>query len=191
MRVRHSERRQGTGTAGAGPAFITLHANTAAGVFEATYCAEGLCGLAFPRESAPPARACDKIPSAIRSFHALTNHALQRVLEGRDPGPLPPLRLVSGTEFQRKVWRAMRAIPFGQTKSYQDIASAIGHPKATRAVGGACGANPIPVFIPCHRVLAAGGRLGGFSGGLDWKRRLLSLEGRWTPELQKSFKGTE
>ena len=64
----------------------------------------------------------------------------------------------------------------GQTFSYGEVAKAIGRPKAVRAVGGACGANPIPVLIPCHRVLAAGGKIGGFSGGLDWKRTLLARE---------------
>ena len=71
----------------------------------------------------------------------------------------------------------MQEIPFGQTRSYGEIARAIGRPKGMRAVGGACGANPIPVLVPCHRVLAAKGKLGGFSGGLDWKRTLLEREG--------------
>ena len=71
----------------------------------------------------------------------------------------------------------MRQIRTGQTRSYGEIAKEIGRPKALRAVGGACGANPIPVFVPCHRVLAANQRIGGFSGGLDWKRKLLKREG--------------
>ena len=65
----------------------------------------------------------------------------------------------------------------GETKSYGEIAGAIGHPRAMRAVGGACDANPIPVLMPCHRVLAAENKIGGFSSGLDWKRRLLAKEG--------------
>lgn len=65
----------------------------------------------------------------------------------------------------------------GETKSYGEIAEAIGKPKAVRAVGGACGANPIPVLVPCHRILAANKKIGGFSGGLEWKRRLLGREG--------------
>jgi len=71
----------------------------------------------------------------------------------------------------------MRKIPFGRTKSYGEVAQAIGKPKAVRAVGGACGANPIPVLVPCHRVLAAHGKIGGFGGGLEWKRKLLTREG--------------
>jgi methylated-DNA-[protein]-cysteine S-methyltransferase len=71
----------------------------------------------------------------------------------------------------------LRRIATGRTKSYSEVASVIGKPGAARAVGGACGANPIPVLVPCHRVLAANRRLGGFSGGLDWKRKLLAREG--------------
>ena len=86
--------------------------------------------------------------------------------------------LSSGTDFQRKVWSTLRKIPRGQTRSYAWLAQQVGKPKATRAVGAACGANPIPVVIPCHRVIASDGSLGGFGGGLPIKRRLLQLEGR-------------
>jgi O-6-methylguanine DNA methyltransferase len=81
------------------------------------------------------------------------------------------------------VWAALQKIEPGDTWSYAEVASAIGSPKATRAVGRACGANPIPLLIPCHRVLASGGKLGGFSGGLDWKQLLLAAEGIVTAEL--------
>jgi len=87
------------------------------------------------------------------------------------------LDLSSGTEFQRKVWSSCRGIPYGQTCSYGWIAGQIGQPGASRAVGNALGKNPIPIIIPCHRVLAADGGIGGFSGGLSVKRRLLDLEG--------------
>jgi len=113
----------------------------------------------------------------IRHWHRATVAALKNVLAGRTPGKLPPLDLSGGTEFQRKVWIALRKIARGRTKSYGEIARAIGKPKAVRAVGGACGANPIPILVPCHRVLAAHGKLGGFGGGLDWKRKLLAREG--------------
>jgi len=87
--------------------------------------------------------------------------------------------LPQGTEFHRAVWREMLAIPYGQTKSYGDLAKATG--SIARAVGTACGANPIPIFIPCHRVLAADRQLGGFSGGRGPKTKawLLTLEGAW------------
>jgi O-6-methylguanine DNA methyltransferase len=87
------------------------------------------------------------------------------------------LDLSSGTKFQQHVWNALRRIATGRTKSYAQVAALIDRPKAVRAVGGACGANPVPVLIPCHRVLAANQGLGGFSGGLDWKRKLLAREG--------------
>ena len=86
-----------------------------------------------------------------------------------------PLDL-QGTEFQRKVWEALRRIPYGQTRTYTDIACEIGAPKATRAVGGANHVNPVPIIVPCHRVLAANGKLGGFACGLDYKRLLLDVE---------------
>jgi O-6-methylguanine DNA methyltransferase len=82
---------------------------------------------------------------------------------------------LSGTDFQKSVWRAMMQIPYGQTRSYQEIAQIIGRPKAVRAVGTACGKNQFPIIVPCHRVVAKHG-LGGFSLGLDIKRKLLKLE---------------
>jgi len=88
---------------------------------------------------------------------------------------------IKGTPFQRRVWEALCLIPYGETQTYQEVANAIGRPKAVRAVANACGQNPLPLIIPCHRVIASDGSLGGFSaGGLDTKRRLLNLE-RGTP----------
>ena len=84
---------------------------------------------------------------------------------------------LEGTEFQRKAWQAMRKIPFGETISYGEQARKVGKPKAYRAVGSANGKNPIPIIVPCHRVLASDGSLGGYSLGLSMKRRLLALEG--------------
>lgn len=88
---------------------------------------------------------------------------------------LIPLDL-AGTEFQKKVWEALLTIPFGQTRSYGQIAGQIGHPKAVRAVGTANGKNPISIVIPCHRVIGANGKLAGFAGGLPIKEYLLDLE---------------
>lgn len=84
----------------------------------------------------------------------------------------------AGTEFQRQVWAALLAIPFGQTRSYSDIARQIGNPDAVRAVGAANGRNPISIIAPCHRVIGASGHLTGFAGGLAAKQYLLALEGR-------------
>jgi methylated-DNA-[protein]-cysteine S-methyltransferase len=88
-----------------------------------------------------------------------------------------------GTEFQNKVWNALRTIPFGETRSYGEIAKQIGSSKAVRAVGAANGRNPVPIIVPCHRVIGADGTLTGFGGGLENKARLLALEG-WSVSAQ-------
>ena len=88
-----------------------------------------------------------------------------------------PLDL-QGTEFQRRVWRELLNIPYGETRSYSFVANALGAPKAMRAVGAANGQNPIPIVVPCHRVIGAGGSLVGYGGGLPLKRFLLDLEAR-------------
>ena len=82
-----------------------------------------------------------------------------------------------GTEFQLRVWRALCEIPYGALRNYGDVARAIAQPGAARAVGGAVGSNPLPIVIPCHRVIASDGTIGGYSGGLAIKHRLLALEG--------------
>jgi methylated-DNA-[protein]-cysteine S-methyltransferase len=86
--------------------------------------------------------------------------------------PLQP----EGTEFQKKVWRALREIPFGKTRSYLELARTVGSPKASRAVGAANGKNPLSIVVPCHRVVGADGTLTGFAGGLKTKAALLALE---------------
>ncbi|MNP45229.1 Methylated-DNA--protein-cysteine methyltransferase [compost metagenome] len=87
------------------------------------------------------------------------------------------LRLdLQGSEFQRKVWNALLTIPYVETASYKDIAEMIGQPKAVRAVGGANNKNPIPIIVPCHRVIGSNGSLVGYGGGLSIKESLLSLE---------------
>ena len=84
---------------------------------------------------------------------------------------------LAGTAFQRKVWNALLTIPFGETRSYGQIARQIGHPDAVRAVGAANGRNPVSIVAPCHRVIGSTGKLTGFAGGLDAKAHLLALEG--------------
>jgi methylated-DNA-[protein]-cysteine S-methyltransferase len=86
------------------------------------------------------------------------------------------LDLTGATEFQKNVYQAACQIPFGETRSYGQLAEAIGKPGAARAVGQALGANPLPILIPCHRVVAAGGGLGGFTGGVKTKEKLLTME---------------
>jgi len=87
-----------------------------------------------------------------------------------------------GTGFQRRAWAAVASIPYGQTRTYADIARAIGQPKAARAVGAANGANPLPLVVPCHRVIGSNGSLTGYGGGLDVKRKLLVMESQSSPQ---------
>jgi O-6-methylguanine DNA methyltransferase len=88
-----------------------------------------------------------------------------------------PVDWSAGTCFQRKVWKAITRIPYGRVRSYQWVAMRVGGKQYARAVGMALGANPVPIVVPCHRIVAHDGSLGGFSGGLPMKRRLLNLEG--------------
>lgn len=149
------------------------------GVFTAYFSRRGLIRLEFPdrTNSHGNHRPLKNDLPSLRRWTAMVGSALKRALAARVPRPLPPIDLRAGTVFQQSVWRALQRIPPKKTMSYSEVARVIGRPKATRAVGQACGANPIPVIIPCHRVLAAHGRLGGFSAGLDWKRKLLKREG--------------
>jgi len=158
------------------------------GQFVARYSEKGLAELNFPQAGTPRRGVRSKnssgarrtprrgVPTTVMRSHRKTVAALKNALAGRRAKSLPPLDLM-GTEFQKRIWNALRKISAGKTKSYGEIAQAIGHPRAVRAVGGACGANPIPVLVPCHRILAAHGKIGGFGGGLDWKRKLLEREG--------------
>jgi methylated-DNA-[protein]-cysteine S-methyltransferase len=109
--------------------------------------------------------AFDDVAKQLREYFAGTRREFEL--------PLAP----AGTEFQRAVWSVLRTIPYGRTWSYLDVANAIGKPSACRAVGAANGANPLPIVVPCHRVIGTNGSLTGFGGGLDVKKRLLALEG--------------
>lgn len=102
--------------------------------------------------------------------------ALERFIDGAAIPSDLRLDLSAGTEFQRRVWEATRAVPWGEVVSYREVAERAGYPKAVRAVGNALGQNPVPIVVPCHRVVHFAGSIGGFSSGLDWKRYLLSLE---------------
>jgi methylated-DNA-[protein]-cysteine S-methyltransferase len=88
-----------------------------------------------------------------------------------------PLDLDGQPSFRVKVWKVLQRIPYGRVRSYGWVARKVGKPQAARAIGGACGANPVPLLVPCHRVIAGDGSLGGFSGGVGVKKRLLILEG--------------
>lgn len=118
----------------------------------------------------------DKAEKDCRS--PLTDRAFRQISEylkgGRITFDLP--LVPEGTEFQRNVWAELQKIPYGETRSYKDIATAVGNPKACRAVGMANNKNPLMIVIPCHRVVGSDGRLTGYAGGLDMKAALLELE---------------
>ena len=109
-------------------------------------------------------------------FTAIKND-IRRYLSGEAVSFRRHTLAIDGTGFQKKVWAALSHIPYGKVLTYKQVAEKIGAPNAFRAAGSACGANELPIIIPCHRVIASNGGLGGFSGGLKLKRFLLSLEG--------------
>jgi len=125
----------------------------------------------------------EEFPHAIleRDDRAMRDvmRALQTIAQGKQAPELPVD--VTGTAFQARVWAALREIPFGETRSYADIAEEIGEPAAIRAVGSACGANRVPLTIPCHRVVRTDGSLGGFGWGLEVKEHLLDVESPTPP----------
>lgn len=136
---------------------------------------KGLCRLAFNEDEAGLAA---RFPQArlVRGGlpDGLADKVLARIEQGADAADIP--LDTGGTPFQQRVWAQLRAIPRGETRSYAQIAAAIGQPTATRAVGGANGANPVAVIVPCHRVIAADGTLGGYAWGEAIKRELLRRE---------------
>jgi O-6-methylguanine DNA methyltransferase len=133
----------------------------------------GVCMVDFVKtEKAFLKRLKERFPGKIVRDDRKNRHILNQ-LKKYLKGALQRFR---GTPFQRKVWSALARIPYGRTRSYGEIAQAIGHPKAFRAVGNANGRNSIPLIIPCHRVIASGGGLGGFGHGIKVKKRLLDFE---------------
>ena len=146
---------------------------TSLGKFRAQFTARGLARLQFPKAAAEPIADSIEPP---KNWLRQTTDALNTMLAGNAPKNFPPLDLSAGTTFQQQTWRALLRIPAGRTRGYGELARAVRRPKAARAIGGACGANPIPVLIPCHRVIGASGSLTGFSGGMHWKVKLLEIE---------------
>ena len=146
---------------------------------------KGICRLTFDEDVASLRRRfpnADIVP-ADTAMASLISGVL-RAIEAPAAAPDLPID-VAGTAFQEKVWKELRKIPAGETRSYADIAAAIGDPKATRAVGTANGSNPVAVLVPCHRVIRSDGTLGGYAGGLDRKRQLLAAEGAsWTEQAK-------
>ena len=114
----------------------------------------------YPRGRAPESfrnQLSDYFDGALREFHQ-------------------PMLFLSGTDFEKKVWLSLMEVPYGETRTYKWLAEKVGSPKGSRAVGQALSRNPIPIVLPCHRVIESDGSLGGYSGGIDIKRRLLDLE---------------
>ena len=139
---------------------------------------KGLSRLLFE----PSRRAIQNFKAASIPFNMMkaeNSYFAQQLIEyfeGRRKEFTIPLDL-EGTSFRKKVWQALLSIPYGKTTSYGRIANQIGNPKSSRAVGQACGANPVPIIVPCHRVLTSSGKMGGYSGGIHIKNALLKLEG--------------
>jgi len=154
---------------------------TAAGWVGLAFSAQGLVELRFPVPSR--AEALGDLQAAFPAAALLPEDAwasvqeqLRRYFAGERVEFDAPLDLRGWTPFQRRVWEAARRIPYGETRTYSGLAQEIGAPKAYRAVGSALAANPVPIIIPCHRVLRNDGALGGFGGGLPLKQRLLDME---------------
>ena len=155
--------------------------NTPVGVVFVGATSRGVCDVTFdePNEDRYRARLAKRAPEVIRDRDAVAV-ALEEI-DAYFTGELTrftvPIDVACVTAFTARVLGATRRIPFGRLLSYGEIASRIGSPGASRAVGGALGRNPVPIIVPCHRVIARGGRIGGFTGGLPTKRALLRIEG--------------
>jgi AraC family transcriptional regulator of adaptative response/methylated-DNA-[protein]-cysteine methyltransferase len=146
---------------------------------------KGICRLTFDEDVAALRRRFPnaRIDRANAAMASLISGVMQAI---ETPTAMPDLPIdVAGTAFQEAVWKELRKIPAGETRSYADIAAAIGEPSATRAVGTANGSNPVAVLVPCHRVIRSDGTLGGYAGGLDRKRKLLTAEGAHWEEQGK------
>ena len=138
----------------------------------------GVFGVCFGERGAPR----PGVSLRTRSHLEAAEQALRDYFAGRPPR-LPPLDL-RGSPFQRAVWAALLDIPWGEVRTYGQIALALGRAGGARAVGGANHENPVAILVPCHRVVQVGGRLGGYAGGLDLKRWLLAHEAAHAPALR-------
>lgn len=131
---------------------------------------DGICGVSFAPETG-------EVETETTPLLADALNLFERYFRGEQVQWSIPMDLSGGSDFDRKVWTAIEEIPYGGIRTYKWVAEKIGKPGATRAVGSALARNPIPVIIPCHRVIRSDGGLGGFSGGIEWKVNLLALEG--------------
>jgi methylated-DNA-[protein]-cysteine S-methyltransferase len=138
---------------------------------------KGLAGILWKREDPDRAHLTPLVKDPANPFIVEAERQLGAYFAGRLKAFTVPLDF-KGTEFQKRVWKALLTIPFGETRTYRQIARQIGKPTAFRAVGAANGRNPISIIAPCHRVIGSNGELTGYAGGLPVKERLLRLEGR-------------
>ncbi|MBN2711147.1 MAG: methylated-DNA--[protein]-cysteine S-methyltransferase [Planctomycetes bacterium] len=152
---------------------------TSAGTFHALITPAGLARLLFPG-SKPETGAGEKLdPSETgkaEAIAAILEKELPLYFEGKINSFTVPVDLTAGTPFRRKVWNRMKKIPHSKVMTYGELAKAVDCASA-RAIGQACGANPVPIVVPCHRVVASDGKIGGWSGGKGMKEKLLHLEG--------------
>lgn len=159
-------------------ALYSCQYNCAVGDLSIVCCNEGLVAVLWPGEVRVPLPGVPtRVEKGDHPLLAATCQQLDEYFAGTRTTfdlPLTP----NGTEFQLAAWRALRDIPYGETRSYAEQATTIGRPKAVRAVGSANGRNPISIIVPCHRVIGSNGSLTGFGGGLDAKTYLLALERR-------------
>lgn len=154
------------------PIGTILVASTGLGLCLVSINKEGRAG-AFRELSLRP----DYKPERDTRRHADIKADLKRYLKGERVEFKVKIDISGGTDFQRMVWRTLCNIPYGETKSYKWLADLVGCPNGFRAVGQANGKNPIPIIIPCHRVINSDGSIGGYSGGIEIKKRLLEIEG--------------
>jgi O-6-methylguanine DNA methyltransferase len=162
--------------------FVVGEVETPVGVFGAALTSRGLGRLIFPGE---PFEQCDAWvarwePKAVPSDDQASLQQLGEQLTAYFEGTLREFTVpidMRGTPFQLRVWSALQDVGYGELRTYAQVASGIGASQAVRAVGAANGANPVPIIVPCHRIIGSNGRLVGYGGGLNLKRRLLELEG--------------
>jgi methylated-DNA-[protein]-cysteine S-methyltransferase len=136
---------------------------------------KGLVAILWENDNPRRVRLGDPVEDDRQPILVETERQVKEYFEGKRQHFSIPLDM-RGTPFQRSVWQALRAIPFGETKSYGRLAKELGRPSATRAVGAANGRNPISIVVPCHRVIGSSGKLTGFAGGLEAKAYLLEIE---------------
>ena len=138
---------------------------------------QGLVAILWENDKPTRVRLSDLVEDPQHPMIQASEQQLQEYFAGQRKSFSVPLDM-RGTPFQQNVWKALLAIPFGETRTYGELAKQLGTPSASRAVGAANGRNPVSIIVPCHRVIGSSGKLTGFAGGLETKAHLLGLEGR-------------